>query len=95
MKFIGVRDFRNKSAKVWEELDREKELVVTSNGRPIAILAAVSEENLEENLKVFRRTRAVSAVSELQRKSLERGMDKITLDQINKEIQDEREKRSQ
>ena len=95
MKFIGVRDFRNKSAKVWEELDREKELVVTSNGRPIAILAAVSEENLEDNLKVFRRTRAVSAVSELQRKSLERGTDKITLDQINKEIQDEREKRSQ
>ena len=95
MKFIGVRDFRNKSAKVWEELDREKELVVTSNGRPIAILAAVSEENLEENLKVFRRTRAVSAVSELQRKSLERGTDKITSDQINEEIQDEREKRSQ
>ena len=95
MKFIGVRDFRNKSAKVWEELDREKELVVTSNGRPIAILAAVSEENLEENLKVFRRTRAVSAVSELQRKSLERGTDKITLDQINEEIQAEREKRAQ
>jgi antitoxin (DNA-binding transcriptional repressor) of toxin-antitoxin stability system len=29
-------------------------MIITSNGRPIAILAAISESNLEESLKAFR-----------------------------------------
>ncbi len=47
MKFIAVRDFRTRSSKIWQELAEEKELVITSNGKPIAILSAVSEDNLE------------------------------------------------
>jgi len=53
MKFISVRDLRGKSAKVWKELPAEREIVVTSNGRPIAILSAVSESNLEESLSAI------------------------------------------
>ena len=41
MRFISVRDLRGKSAEVWRDLVEEREMVVTSNGRPIAILAAV------------------------------------------------------
>ncbi len=95
MKFIGIRDLRNKSAKVWEELNKEKEIIITSNGKPIAILSSVTEENLEENLKAFRQIRAISAVTELQTKSIENGLDKLTLDQINSEIRAERKKRVQ
>jgi antitoxin (DNA-binding transcriptional repressor) of toxin-antitoxin stability system len=61
-------------------------MVVTSNGRPIAILAAITEANLEESLSAFRRARAVEAVVSLQRRSVERGMDKISLDEINAEM---------
>lgn len=92
MKFIGIREFRNKSAKVWEELRREKELVITSNGKPVAILSAVTEDNLEENLKAFREARALSAVTDMQRESLERGADRISLDQVNEEIRAVRKK---
>ncbi|GAG41737.1 unnamed protein product [marine sediment metagenome] len=92
MKFVGIRDFRNKSAKVWEELNIEKEIIITSNGKPIAILSSTSEENLEENLSAFRRSRAIKAVTELQKKSVEKGTDEITLDEINTEIKAERSK---
>jgi prevent-host-death family protein len=95
MKFIGVRDFRNKSSRVWEELSREKELIITSNGKPIAILSAVTEENLEENLKAFRRARALTAVTELQRESVEKGTDRLSLDQIDLEIRNARKERPQ
>jgi antitoxin (DNA-binding transcriptional repressor) of toxin-antitoxin stability system len=94
MKFLSVRDLRGKSAQIWKELPEEREMVVTSNGRPVAILAAITEANLEESLSAFRRARAVEAVVSLQRKSVKKGTDGISWDEINAEIQSVREKRA-
>ncbi len=94
MKFLSVRDLRGRSAEVWKELPEEREMVITSNGRPIAILAAINESNLEESLAAFRQARAVEAVASLQRKSADRGTDKITMDEIDKEIKAVRKKRA-
>ena len=94
MKFLSVRDLRGKSAQIWKDLPDEREMVVTNNGRPIAILAAITEENLEESLSAFRRSRAVEAVVSLQRMSLEKGAEKISLDEINAEIKSVRTKRT-
>ena len=70
MKFISVRDLRGKSADIWRDLPEEREMVITSNGRPVAILAAVTESNVEDALAAFRQARAVDAVADLQRKSV-------------------------
>ncbi len=86
MKFLSVRDLRNKSADAWKGLAAERELVVTSNGRPIAILSAVTEETLEETLAAIRRSRSVAAVSEIQRRSVERGTGTMPLAEIDAEI---------
>jgi antitoxin (DNA-binding transcriptional repressor) of toxin-antitoxin stability system len=86
MKFLSVRDLRSKSADVWKGLEAEREMVVTSNGRPIAILSAVTEDTLEETLAAFRRSRAVAAVSEIQRRSVQQGTDAITPAEIDAEI---------
>jgi hypothetical protein len=61
-------------------------MVVTSNGRPIAILSAVTEDTLEETLAAIRRSRAVAAVSEIQRRSIQRGTDAINPQEIDAEI---------
>ncbi len=87
MKFITVRDLRGRSGQVWKELAREREIVLTSNGKPVAILSAVSEGTLEESLAAMRRARAVSAVEKIQSRSVTTGKDKFFLDQINAEIQ--------
>ncbi len=86
MKFISIRDLRGKSAEVWKKLPGEGEMIITSNGRPIAILAAVNESNLEESLSAFRQARAVEAVASLQRLSVEQGTDNISMDEIDAEI---------
>ena len=93
MKFLSVRDLRAKSAKIWKELPEEREMVITSNGRPIAILSAINETNLEESLSAFRTARAVEAMAYLQRRSVEQGTDRVTLDEINAEIKAVRNKR--
>jgi len=94
MKFLSVRDLRGKSAEVWKELPNEREMIITSNGRPIAILAAITESNLEESLAAFRQARAVKAVATLQRRSADQGTDKITMDEIDAEIKNVRKKRA-
>jgi len=94
MKFISVRDLRGKSAEVWKELPAEREVVVTCNGRPIAILSAVSESNLEESLSAIRQARAAEAVMSLQRRSVEKGTDSIVMEEIDAEIKAVRKKRA-
>ena len=66
MKFISVRDLRGRSGQVWNQLARERDLVLTSNGKPMAILSAVSEGELEQSLAAIRRARAVAAVEKMQ-----------------------------
>lgn len=94
MKFLSVRDLRGKSAQIWKELPAEREMIITSNGRPIAILASISESNLEESLAAFRQARAVEAVASLQRRSVEQGTDMISINEINAEIKAVRKKRT-
>ncbi len=94
MKFLSVRDLRGKSAEVWRDLPNEREMIITSNGRPIAMLAAISESNLEESLAAFRQARAVEAVATLQRRSADQGTDKITMGEIDAEIKNVRKKRA-
>ena len=93
MKFLSVRDLKTKSSQVWKELAGQKEMIVTSNGRPIALLSSINENNLEQVLTAFRRARATNAVASIQFESTQKGTDKITMDEINAEIGAVRSKR--
>ena len=94
MKFLSVRDLKTKSSKVWKELPGQKEMIVTSNGRPIALLSSINEDNLEQVLTAFRHARATNSVATVQYDSVKKGTDKITRDEINAEIEAVRSKRN-
>ena len=87
MRFVSVRELRGRSAAVWKELAEEKDLVITSNGKPIALLSATSEETLEESLAAVRRARALAAVTAMQQASLKAGTDRLTRKEIDAEIE--------
>ena len=93
MKFLSVRDLKTKSSQVWKDLPEQKEMIVTSNGRPIALLSWINENNLEQVLSAFRHARATIAVSSIQYDSVRKGTDKLTLGEIDVEIKDVRSKR--
>ena len=86
MDFVSVRELRSQSAAVWRSLAREKDLVVTSNGKPIAVLSATTASTLEESLAALRQARAQLAVAAMQRRASETGIDRMTLDEVNAEF---------
>ncbi len=93
MKFISVRDLRTSPAQVWKDLGYEKEIVITNNGRPIALLTPLSEENLEESLKAVRQARAIAAIKNIQAASIKEGRDSVTEEEIEREIAETRKSR--
>jgi antitoxin (DNA-binding transcriptional repressor) of toxin-antitoxin stability system len=83
MQFITVRELSTKPREIWEKI-RKEEIIITSNGKPVAILSGVTEETLEKTLKTIRRGRALLALEEMQQQSLDRGLDRLTDTEIEK-----------
>ncbi len=94
MNFISVRDLKRKSAKIWKELKKEDEMVITSNGKPIAVMTATSGDTLEESLNAIRIAKAIKAVESIQLESTRKRKDRISLEEINVEIAKTRKARS-
>jgi len=86
MEFITIRDLRTRPAEVWEKLRQRQDLVLTSNGKPLAILAGVEETQLEETLAALRRARAQAALTRLRQEAAAQGMDSLTAAEIEAEI---------
>jgi len=92
MKFLSTRDLRNRPGFV-RELAKKEDLVLTANGKPIAILLGVEEDELEETAQAIRQARAQRAVSRMRREASKRGIDKIPSSAIQAEIRAVRSKR--
>ena len=92
MKFITVRDLRTSPAQVWKDLPVEQEMVITNNGKPIALLTPISDTNLEDTLSTIRRARAINAVKSLQQISIENQNNELSNKEIEAEIKATRKK---
>jgi prevent-host-death family protein len=78
MKFVSSREFRINPGSVWRRLRREKDLVITSNGKPVGVMTFVDEDNLEDVLATLRQGRAQAAVAHLRQRAVAEGLDKLS-----------------
>jgi hypothetical protein len=62
MKFLSTRELRNRPGYV-RKLAQKDDLVLTRNGKPIAILLGVEEDQLEERAGAIRHAKAQLALS--------------------------------
>ena len=90
MKFITVRDIRTTPAQIWKQLPEEQEMVITNNGKPMALLTPLSDVNLEDTLKAVRTARAINAVKQMQEISMRNGNISLSDEDIRKEIKESR-----
>jgi prevent-host-death family protein len=87
MRFITVRDLRTTPAQVWKVLPEEQEIVITNNGKPIALLTPLTDTDLEDTLASVRRARAINAVKKMQDTAVAEGISGMTMKDIDQEIQ--------
>lgn len=85
MKFLSTRELRNRPGSV-RQLAQEDELVLTANGKPIAILLGVEGDDFEETAHMIRQIKAQRAVSRMRRQAARQALDGLTLADINAEI---------
>ncbi len=77
MKFITIRELRSKTAQLRRELGADREIVVTANGKPFAIMTAVDADRVEEELLAIRRARAQAALGNMRAKAAKAGLDRM------------------
>jgi antitoxin (DNA-binding transcriptional repressor) of toxin-antitoxin stability system len=94
MNFITARELRLNTSDLWTMLDKERELVVTLNGRPVALLTGISGETLEDTLKAVRRARGEWAIDKLRQEAREKGLDRMSDDDIDRIIRQTRKDRA-
>lgn len=68
MTYIAVKDLKQGGA-LWDKLEIERELVITRDGRPCAILVGIDEHNTEESLAAIRKALFTTAVGQVRRRS--------------------------
>ena len=83
MKFITVRDLRNSTARLRKDLKIDREVVVTANGRPFAVMTRVEPDRVEEEILAIRRARARAALERIRAKAKADGLDRMTMDEID------------
>lgn len=94
MKFVSSREIRVNPKPVFEALEDE-EVVLTSRGKPVALLLEVSGDDLEETVRLVRRAKAQAATSRLRKSAVEQGADKLSQEEIQEEIEATRSERSE
>lgn len=73
MNFYSVRDLRTTQKAIWENLEKDGEVVITNNGKPSALLVDIGDGDLEDTLKAVRQARAMMAFNSMRTKAAEKG----------------------
>jgi len=80
------RDLRVRPAEVWTALKQRKDIVITNNGKPVAVMTAVDADTLEETCQTLKRARALRALEAIHRAALATGGARLTGRMIEREI---------
>ena len=86
MEFIAVREFRIRPGKIWKKLKKSKRMLITSNGKPVAMLTDMEGKDIEEELRADSIAKGILALSKIREHAKEKGLNKLKMKDITKEI---------
>jgi hypothetical protein len=83
---ISVSDLKKKPARQWLKSASKGDLVITSNGQPVAILMRVAAASVESTRALVRSVRALQSQSALQHAAIASGAAELSMTDIDAEI---------
>jgi len=93
MKFVPTRALRINPGEVWRLLRQERDLVITSNGKPVGVLTLADEDSLEDVLATLRQGRAQAALAGIRHIAVARGLDRLTQRRVQEIVEKARKVR--
>ncbi|MDM8536107.1 PIN domain-containing protein [Desulfobacterales bacterium HSG17] len=94
MRFISTKDLGFTLENIWEVTKQKQDIIITAEGRPIAILTGINEDTLAEELEALKRARAMNALDMIHKDSVIKGNCNIISEDIQAEIDLVRKERS-
>ena len=86
MSTISVSELKKKPAKQWLTSAGKDELVITSKGRPVAVLLRIAAASVDSTRALVRSVRALQAQSALQQAAAASGAAELSMSDIDAEI---------
>jgi PHD/YefM family antitoxin component YafN of YafNO toxin-antitoxin module len=83
---ISINDLQKQLDGQWLVSADKDDLIVTSQGQPVAVLLPISAKSLEPTLSALRSVRAVQAQLALQQAADANGTSDLSMDDIDAEI---------
>ena len=93
MDFVPYRMLRNQPGRLSEKLAEEGQLVITKGGEPFAVMVNIEAGELGELLTLLARLRAQQTVSLMRAGARERGLNRLSTEEIDAEIREVRKGR--
>jgi len=87
MNFLSFRELRTSTARINEMLGENGKIVVTSNGKPKAIMIQVDETDFEETLASINQIKLTRAINNIRAAAQRSGASEMTMDEVDAEIQ--------
>ena len=79
MSYMAVKDLK-KTRFLRERLEKERELILTKDGQPFALIIGIQPENVESSLAEIRRAKFSAAVMGARRKTVSSPLDRKKID---------------
>jgi hypothetical protein len=83
VKTLTIRDLRTRPREAQKTLADEGEALLTSNGKPVALMLRVDASTLQETLDTLRRAKGLQALRAIRRRARERGLDRLGIREID------------
>ncbi len=84
MDFATVRDFRTSTKNVWSRLSEKGEMVITNNGKPIALMLNLADGEFNDIVRAVRQAKAMLSINRMRTIAAENGY--MSDEDINAEI---------
>lgn len=90
MEFVPYRVLRNQPSELRRKLEEKGELVVTVDGKPLAVMFQVPNGSLEDLVLLLSQVRAQLAVAAIRKQARKRGLGNMTVEQADVLVQEAR-----
>jgi prevent-host-death family protein len=86
VRFVGSREIRVNPRPDFEAAEKGDEVVITSRGKPVALLVGVDSDDFEETVRLVRRAKAQVAASRMRKAASREGSSGMSREEIQAEI---------